>query len=136
MAAAGSNLDVVEAVTSVRQLVSDGYGNIAGKRLASITFQNPVSNTTPVAPSTSANESGFAILAATLSYPGAAAPACYANCDHSTTPPVLNVADFTCFLQKYAAADTYANCDSSTTPPVLNVADFTCFLQKYAAGCP
>jgi hypothetical protein len=60
---------------------------------------------------------------------------CYANCDGSTTAPILNVADFTCFLQKYAAADPYANCDGSTTPPVLNVADFTCFLQKYAAGC-
>ena len=35
-----------------------------------------------------------------------------------------------------AQADCYANCDESTTPPVLNVADFTCFLQKYAAGCP
>ena len=30
----------------------------------------------------------------------------------------------------------YANCDNSSTPPVLNVADFTCFLQKFAAGCP
>jgi len=62
--------------------------------------------------------------------------ACYANCDGSTTPPVANVADFTCFLQKFAASDPYANCDGSTTPPVLNVADFTCFLQKFAAGCP
>jgi hypothetical protein len=60
---------------------------------------------------------------------------CYANCDGSTTSPVLNVADFTCFLQKYAAADAAANCDRSETSPVLNVADFTCFLQKYAAGC-
>jgi hypothetical protein len=64
-----------------------------------------------------------------------AAASCYANCDGSTTAPILNVADFTCFLQKYAAGDPYANCDASTTPPVLNVADFTCFLQKYAAGC-
>jgi hypothetical protein len=63
-------------------------------------------------------------------------PPCYANCDGSTTAPVLNVGDFTCFLQKFAAADPYANCDQSTTPPVLNVGDFTCFLQKYAAGCP
>jgi hypothetical protein len=62
--------------------------------------------------------------------------ACYANCDNSTTPPVLNVADFTCFLQKFAIADPYANCDGSTAAPVLNVADFTCFLQKFAAGCP
>jgi hypothetical protein len=64
------------------------------------------------------------------------APACYPNCDASTTAPVLNVADFTCFLQKFAGGDPYANCDASTTPPVLNVADFTCFLQKFAAGCP
>ena len=64
------------------------------------------------------------------------AGACYANCDSSTTPPILNVADFTCFLQRYAAGDLYANCDNSTTPPVLNVADFTCFLQRFAGGCP
>jgi hypothetical protein len=61
---------------------------------------------------------------------------CYANCDGSTVSPVLNVADFTCFLQRYAAGDSYANCDGSTTSPTLNVADFTCFLQRYAAGCP
>jgi hypothetical protein len=63
------------------------------------------------------------------------APACYPNCDASTSAPVLNVADFTCFLTKFAAADPYANCDASTSVPVLNVADFTCFLTKFAAGC-
>jgi hypothetical protein len=62
--------------------------------------------------------------------------ACYANCDESTTAPVLNVADFTCFLQRFAGGESYANCDNSTTEPVLNVADFTCFLQRFAAGCP
>jgi hypothetical protein len=61
---------------------------------------------------------------------------CYANCDGSTVAPVLNVADFSCFLQRFAAGDCRANCDRSVLPPVLNVADFTCFLQKYAAGCP
>jgi hypothetical protein len=66
---------------------------------------------------------------------GGGAP-CYANCDGSTQSPALNVADFTCFLQRYAAGDSYANCDQSTQAPVLNVADFTCFLQRYAAGCP
>ena len=30
----------------------------------------------------------------------------------------------------------YANCDQSTAAPALNVADFTCFLQRFAAGCP
>jgi hypothetical protein len=61
--------------------------------------------------------------------------ACYANCDHSTGTPFLNVGDFTCFLQKFALGDPYANCDGSTSNPVLNVGDFTCFLQKFAIGC-
>jgi hypothetical protein len=60
---------------------------------------------------------------------------CYANCDGSTIGPVLNVGDFTCFLQRFAAGDSYANCDASTTAPSLNVGDFTCFLQRFAAGC-
>jgi hypothetical protein len=30
----------------------------------------------------------------------------------------------------------YANCDASTTPPVLNINDFICFQSRYAAGCP
>ncbi len=60
---------------------------------------------------------------------------CYANCDGSTTPPALNINDFTCFLNKFAAGDSYANCDNSTTPPTLNINDFTCFLNRFAAGC-
>ncbi len=61
---------------------------------------------------------------------------CYPNCDGSTAAPALNVADFTCFLQRFAAGESYANCDQSTAAPVLNVADFTCFLQSFAGGCP
>jgi len=64
------------------------------------------------------------------------APCCYANCDGSTVPPILNVSDFTCFLNKFAAGDSYANCDGSTTPPILNVNDFICFQTRFAAGCP
>src|SRR5262249_32686125 len=60
---------------------------------------------------------------------------CYPNCDNSTTPPVLNVQDFACFLNAFAAGAPYANCDNSTTPPVLNVQDFACFLNAFAAGC-
>jgi endonuclease/exonuclease/phosphatase family metal-dependent hydrolase len=66
----------------------------------------------------------------------AAYSVCYANCDCSSSAPVLNVNDFTCFLQKFGIADPYANCDGSTTSPVLNVSDFTCFLQSFAQGCP
>jgi len=60
---------------------------------------------------------------------------CYANCDSSSTPPVLNVSDFICFQQRYAAGNLYANCDGSTASPVLNISDFVCFLNRYAAGC-
>jgi hypothetical protein len=68
---------------------------------------------------------------------GSANPApCYANCDASSTTPVLNVGDFTCFLQQFAGGQLYANCDQSITPPILNVGDFTCFLQRFATGCP
>jgi hypothetical protein len=60
---------------------------------------------------------------------------CYANCDGSTAPPILNVNDFTCFLAAFAGGSTYANCDSSTTPPILNVNDFVCFMGYFVDGC-
>lgn len=61
---------------------------------------------------------------------------CYSNCDGSTTPPVLNVSDFICFINRYAAGEEYANCDGSTVQPFLNVSDFICYQTKFAAGCP
>jgi probable HAF family extracellular repeat protein len=70
--------------------------------------------------------------------------ACYANCDGSTVEPILNVDDFTCFINSFAEAQSlpaaqqvtaYANCDNSTIAPVLNVDDFTCFINAFAAGC-
>jgi len=61
---------------------------------------------------------------------------CYANCDGSTTPPVLNVNDFVCFAAAMAAGDLYANCDGSTVQPMLSVNDFVCFQARFAAGCP
>jgi hypothetical protein len=64
------------------------------------------------------------------------ASSCYANCDGSTVAPVLNIADFTCFLQRFGAGDPEANCDNSTTAPTLNFSDFGCFLTRFAAGCP
>lgn len=60
---------------------------------------------------------------------------CYANCDRSTVPPILNVNDFQCFLNLFAARDSRANCDASTAAPTLNANDFQCFLGNYAAGC-
>jgi hypothetical protein len=63
-------------------------------------------------------------------------PECYANCDGSTQPPILNVSDFVCFQSAFAAGSPYANCDQSTGTPALNVLDFVCFIQQFAAGCP
>jgi endonuclease/exonuclease/phosphatase family metal-dependent hydrolase len=62
--------------------------------------------------------------------------ACYANCDGSTVPPILNVNDFICFQNRFAASDPWANCDGSTEPPVLNVNDFICFINVFGTGCP
>jgi hypothetical protein len=64
------------------------------------------------------------------------AAACYANCDGSTNPPILNILDFNCFLNLYTAGQSYANCDNSTNPPILNILDFNCFLNRYTQGCP
>jgi hypothetical protein len=69
-------------------------------------------------------------------YGSGGTPPCYPNCDQSTAPPVLNVLDFNCFLNRFSAGASYANCDHSTVPPVLNVLDFNCFLNSFAAGCP
>jgi hypothetical protein len=80
-----------------------------------------------------------------ISFLPAGSGPCYANCDGSTVEPVLNVDDFTCFINEYAQAQTlpheqqvthYANCDGSTIAPALNVDDFTCFINRYAQGCP
>ncbi len=76
------------------------------------------------------NSGGTGVVAASQ------APACYANCDGSTSAPVLNVLDFACFLDRYAVGDPYANCDGSTTPPVLSILDFNCFVSRFSAGCP
>ncbi|MBX3376632.1 MAG: hypothetical protein KF678_06475 [Phycisphaeraceae bacterium] len=60
-------------------------------------------------------------------------PNCYANCDNSTAQPLLTANDFICFLNRYIVRDPYANC---TVDEVINIADFQCFLAKFAYGCP
>ena len=61
---------------------------------------------------------------------------CYPNCDHAVgVQPCLNVLDFGCFLNRFAAGSPYCNCDGSTTPPILNVLDFMCFANRFVAGC-
>jgi glucose/arabinose dehydrogenase len=62
-------------------------------------------------------------------------PRCPANCDASSTSPILNANDFQCFLNNFASNDCYANCDNSSVQPTLNANDFQCFLNQFAAGC-
>lgn len=66
---------------------------------------------------------------------GVGPPPCSANCDGSTSAPVLNANDFACFLNLFAQQSASANCDGSIAPPTLNAADFACFLNQFAAGC-
>jgi hypothetical protein len=59
-------------------------------------------------------------------------PNCYANCDQSTSAPVLTGNDFQCFLNGFAAGQSSADCDGVGG---LTGNDFQCFLNAYAAGC-
>lgn len=40
-----------------------------------------------------------------------------------------------CVVYKPSLVPCYANCDNSTSPPVLNINDFICFQARFAAGC-
>ncbi|MBL9032512.1 MAG: hypothetical protein JNM80_12505 [Phycisphaerae bacterium] len=75
---------------------------------------------------------------------------CYANCDNSTTAPVLDANDLICFNIEFACATGdcastpqtleeqirhCCNCDGSTTAPIFTANDLVCFNFAYAAGC-
>ena len=55
---------------------------------------------------------------------------CYADCDSSGT---LNIFDYICFGNEYAASTSYADCDGNGS---LNIFDYICYGNAYAAGCP
>ncbi|MCA9278039.1 MAG: hypothetical protein H6815_04535 [Phycisphaeraceae bacterium] len=55
---------------------------------------------------------------------------CYADCDGSGG---LNIFDYICYGNEYAAGNAYADCDGSGS---LNIFDYICFGNAYAAGCP
>jgi hypothetical protein len=96
--------------------------------IASIGLDGEITNN--ALPSGDGTSGGAAVLTFTVQ-----GNPCYANCDASSTQPVLNANDFQCFLNLFAAADPYANCDGSSTEPTLNANDFQCFLNAFATGC-
>ena len=62
---------------------------------------------------------------------------CYADCDTTTGRGVLDIFDFLCFGNRFAANDPYAcDCDTSTGPGVCDIFDFLCFGNAFNAGCP
>jgi hypothetical protein len=114
-------------------------GPLPSAATQALAFQGPASASGGANATDYALTTGAAVFTnnarATFTVSGGPAP-CYANCDGSTGTPVLNVNDFICFQNTFAAGDSYANCDGSTGTPMLNVNDFICFQNKFAAGCP
>ncbi|MFG0286137.1 MAG: GC-type dockerin domain-anchored protein [Phycisphaerales bacterium JB039] len=55
---------------------------------------------------------------------------CNPDCDESGT---LDIFDFLCFQNAFAAGDPYADCDKSGA---LDFLDFLCFQNWFTAGCP
>jgi len=61
---------------------------------------------------------------------------CYADCDQSTGPGVLDIFDFLCFQDAFVAGDPYAcDCDLTTGPLVCDIFDFLCFQNAFVGGC-
>ena len=62
---------------------------------------------------------------------------CYADCNSSTGPGVLDIFDFLCFGNSFDQGNPYAcDCDTSTGMGVCDMFDFLCFGNAFAAGCP
>ena len=59
----------------------------------------------------------------------ALASACPADCDENG---VLNILDFVCYQNLFAAGDPGADCDGNGQ---LNVLDFVCYQNEFQAGC-
>ncbi len=60
---------------------------------------------------------------------------CYANCNGDFTAggqPMLNLADFGCFQNRFVQQHPYADCNGDA---LFDLADFGCFMSKFAVGC-
>ena len=84
------------------------------------------------------NDANFSrLFSNVMEWAAQAAGACYADCDTSTGQGVLDIFDFLCFGNRFAANDPYAcDCDTSTGPGICDIFDFLCFGNAFSAGCP
>ena len=63
-------------------------------------------------------------------------PQCWADCDQTSGQMVLDIFDFLCFGNFFAAGDPYAcDCDTTTGPGVCDIFDFLCFGNAFGLGC-
>ncbi len=95
-----------------------------------VLFQGP-----PEAPSTTnladyALTPGAGTLTNNAGQSGVLNPACYPDCNGSST---LTIADFGCFQSRFAQGHPGADCNASGT---LTIADFGCFQSTFSGGCP
>lgn len=125
--------DPIHGTRNLRSVVIAEFGLEAARALAGWTLRTA---TAISADGTVIAGNGINPLGQSEAWVARVMPFCYANCDGSTVPPVLNVNDFACFLTAFATGSLYANCDGSTTAPAVNVADLICFNEKFASGCP
>ncbi|MBL9002572.1 MAG: hypothetical protein JNK25_15690 [Phycisphaerae bacterium] len=124
-----NNLNVAEAVVSVASLIAAGFPDISGKELASITFENPVSNAN-YPNSTPATGSGIAILAATLSNTMLGGPPCPADFNNDGG---VDGADVEAFFVAWENGETIADVNNDGGIDGGDVETF--FIAWEAGGC-
>ncbi|MCA9278075.1 MAG: hypothetical protein H6815_04710 [Phycisphaeraceae bacterium] len=118
---AGANdIDGLAIGNGKAYLVPDEPGSLGVFDLATMTYESPIAN-----PWTTGEVFSGAAFASFL-----VETSCYADCDGSGA---LNIFDYICFGNEYAAGTSYADCDGSGS---LNIFDYICFGNAYAAGCP
>lgn len=108
--------------------ISVGFGFRTRPNANQVTYASltPV-NTTTIRVTSAFGDGFFGISELQLS--GFPAP-CYADCDGNGA---LNIFDYICFGQAFAAQSGYADCDNSGS---FNIFDYICYGSEYSAGCP
>ena len=57
---------------------------------------------------------------------------CYADCDWSTGPGILDIFDFLCFQNAFVTGEPYAcNCEIVSGLGVCDIFDFLCFQNRF-----
>ncbi len=112
-----NNLNLAEAIVSTQSLLDDGFGDVTGKQLTSVTFSDR-----------SNSKAAYAIVAASLRDP-VAGNTCAADFNDDGQ---VNSQDFFDFLNDFFAQAPSADFNDDG---VVNSQDFFDFLNAFFAGC-